>query len=122
VSLATTGVAQAISSVTFTAGINTGGLQFVEVRGALAAACTCQASITVTPSAGSTAASPPSQSSPTTAFTGITTFEGGFTVPTGQSFTATLNVSGPAATSVQPVSLAINSAPRGNTVSSGRLS
>jgi hypothetical protein len=123
----------AISSVTFTAGINPGGLQFIEVRGAATVfqatinPQTVTPTITVTPSAGGTAPQPSSQTcdgvgATSSDFPVYFACEGGFIVPTGQSFTVTFSAVADGPVLVVPGTLAVNSAPRGNTISSGKLS
>jgi hypothetical protein len=119
-----------LSTLSFTAGLNPGGLQYILVRGQAetgpANTNLLTPTITLTPSAGGTTAQPTSSScTPTASLAGLRfsfSCEGGFIVPTGQSFTVAFAVTADLAASVFPGTLAANSAPRGNTVSSGRLS
>jgi hypothetical protein len=118
-----------MSTLTFTAGINPGGLQYIQARGvftATGAAATITPTISVTPPAGGTASSPASQSCRAVVLPGTDVSdivcEAGFIVPTGQQLTVTLTATGVGAVNGFPSTLAVNSAPRGNSASSGTLS
>jgi hypothetical protein len=127
--VALSGTAQTLSTVTFTAGINPGGLQYIQVRGVATIGGNPGQSLTptisVSPPAGSTAASPTSVTcapvlNPTNGLRVDAECEAGFTVPTGQALAITFSATG--AGNAQPSTLAVNSAPRGNSASSGTLS
>jgi hypothetical protein len=117
--------AQTVSTLNFTAGINPGGLQYILARGQFTLnGGPATPTISVTPPAGGTAASPASQSCRAVTVAGAAVeevvCEAGFIVPTGQQVTVALSVTGTG--TVNPGTLAVNSAPRGNSASSGTLS
>jgi hypothetical protein len=130
-----------LATETITAGINPGGLQVLLVHGhaglqsepgSATSFDLGTPTLSVTPPAGGTAASPASiqcsvaEAASTNASIGTDIVpidcDGGFVVPTGQSLTITysvnVSVTGPSFAAVYPGSLTAWTTPRGNTVSS----
>jgi hypothetical protein len=118
---------QPLSTLSFTAGLNPGGLQYVLVHGVgvleNAVGATVTPSLTLTPPAGGNPAQPASITCLKTSHgNGVASefsCDGGFIVPTGQQFSITFAAAG--AGTASRGTLSAWSAPRGNSVTSGSL-
>jgi hypothetical protein len=124
---AAAGASTAVASLSFTAGINPGGLQYILVRGSAitTTGTTITPAISVSPAAGGTAVQPPTQTCRARNDVDANTewgCEAGFVVPTGVALNITFSGTPTAATTFQPSTVSVNSAPRGNTASSLALS